>query len=357
MTKLVISCDSGAHSLYKMKFAPSRARGKGAMEFRSYDFVRSADFTKYLDSYLEYCHLNKRKFGCYVALDIIFEGDESWAVYEIMRKEGLDPVPVYHYGEDITHLWRYMDTTDYIGIGGVGQDITIPKFITWADEVFRNICGRDGKPRWKTHGFAMTGTELMKAYPWYSVDSSSWTTLSRNGWVMMPKFSTPAVREHKNKYQRLPWEDIKLRWLHRGLGLRFPPRSSNAAAYFHKQNGAYKATAEYYLEKMFGYKAQDFEEYLPRDVANASYFANVSYELKKLYKEKYGFEEGGNLYLAGKNSFGMGDIDEVMSCWKQVASACPHVEYLNYLGTYYYPQDLAAMLTIQKMLKENKGDF
>ena len=37
------------------------------------------------------------------------------------------------------------------------------------------------KPKLKVHGFAVTGYDTMKRYPWYSVDSSSYQSLKRFG--------------------------------------------------------------------------------------------------------------------------------------------------------------------------------
>ena len=37
------------------------------------------------------------------------------------------------------------------------------------------------KDNCKLHGFGMTGTDILKEYPWYSVDSTSWIEASRRG--------------------------------------------------------------------------------------------------------------------------------------------------------------------------------
>ena len=93
---------------------------------------------------------------------------------------------VVDYGEDLKYIDIYMKKGyDYIGIGGLGQEVTKKQYFVWADEVFAKICNKEGYPIVKTHGFAMTSFDLMLRYPWYSVDSTSWVMTSRFGGIYM----------------------------------------------------------------------------------------------------------------------------------------------------------------------------
>jgi len=53
-----------------------------------------------------------------------------------------------------------------------GSNVSTVKQIGFLDIVFRQIY--EQKPTLKVHGFACSGVQVMKRYPWYSVDSTSW---------------------------------------------------------------------------------------------------------------------------------------------------------------------------------------
>lgn len=104
---------------------------------------------------------------------------------KIMEKAGLHPLPVFHFGEPIEYLQYYVDNYEYIALGVAGNfgNALIP----WLDDCFSNyICDKDGYPKVKPHGFAVTSIKIMKRYPWFSVDSTSWVITSRMGSIFVP---------------------------------------------------------------------------------------------------------------------------------------------------------------------------
>lgn len=112
--------------------------------------------------------------------------ETSWKNYLYMKAEGVDSIPVYHYGEDFKYLERMLDYgCDYIGIGGL---VRVPGAMRrhWLDRVFTRLCGADGLPIVKTHGFGMTAVPLIFRYPWYSIDSTTWIQITANGAVYLP---------------------------------------------------------------------------------------------------------------------------------------------------------------------------
>ena len=180
------------------------------------DMITPADFRFFLDSgafsawsrgtaidideYCAFIRANIELIEVYACLDAIpgvpgrsatareriDAAETSWANYLYMVGEGLDPLPVFHYGEDFKYLERILDYgCDYVGIGGL---VGIPSAMrrAWLDRVFIRITDDAGLPVVKTHGFGMTSVPLIFRYPWYSVDSTTWIKITANGAVYLP---------------------------------------------------------------------------------------------------------------------------------------------------------------------------
>lgn len=160
--------DSGAHSLYtKWVINPKHARG--------YDDYKTKKFRKYVDEYAAFIKKYGKGIDFYVNVDAIFEPTITWQVQKYLENEhGLEPIPVVHYGTDLSWLRRYVEGGyKFIGIGGLGQEATRGAYLKWADEVYAYLCdNKDRLPTVKTHGFALTSYGLMVRYPWWSVDLS-----------------------------------------------------------------------------------------------------------------------------------------------------------------------------------------
>lgn len=142
-----------------------------------------------LNAYIDFCHAVNERFSptikklTIVNLDVIpgkmgefvTEKDRQesaelgWKNFEVMKKAGLKPVHIFHQFEEEHWLDKLMaDDGDYIGISP-SNDCTITQKQEWLNWVFYKI--RNKK---KTHGFGVTAEKLVKSYPWYSVDSTSW---------------------------------------------------------------------------------------------------------------------------------------------------------------------------------------
>lgn len=125
-----------------------------------------------LDRYIQYILDNKREIDYYANLDVIYNSEESQENLDVMEAVDLHPIPVYHYKEDFNIFKEFCEKYEYIALGGM-VPISTPRLIPFLDEVFEYICDEDGTTKKKIHGFGMTTLELMKRYPWYSVDSIS----------------------------------------------------------------------------------------------------------------------------------------------------------------------------------------
>lgn len=178
--KKSIFLDSGAHSIYELIM---KKQGKG------YEYVETDEFWKYVDAYALFIKEHQHLLDVYVSVDIIFRPDLSWRVQKYMEDmHKLKPLPVYHHGEDFKWLKLYIDNYDYVGIGGLGQDVTKSAWMqATGDPAFDLMCDAKGMPRVKAHGFAMTSPDIVMSYPWYSIDSTSWVLYGKYGIVLVPK--------------------------------------------------------------------------------------------------------------------------------------------------------------------------
>jgi len=175
--------DSGAHSLYtKEVIQLGHADG--------YAYYDTPDFMKYVDNYAQFVKENLDYIEVYVNVDVIFNSDRSWDIYEYLKnKHGLNPLPVIHFGTDPKWITKYVDDgCEYIGLGGLGQEVNKAEYLEWGDLCWDQfLTDSKGYPIVKVHGFAMTALDLMIRWPWYSVDSTSWVMTSRFGSIYVPR--------------------------------------------------------------------------------------------------------------------------------------------------------------------------
>lgn len=148
--------------------------------------------------YASFLAAHKNLLDCYVNLDVIpgrpgkapsIEEVETAAGaslrnYEFLRGRGLDPMPVFHCGESFQWLQRMLDAgADYIGLGGtVGKPRKVK--VEFFKKCYAEIA-RVKRPI-RTHGFGCTSASLVAAYPFTTVDSTSWVIGAANGYIMVP---------------------------------------------------------------------------------------------------------------------------------------------------------------------------
>lgn len=128
---------------------------------------------------------------------------------------GVQVLPCFHFGEDVSYLERYLEDYDHITIGGM---VPIPnaQLLPWLDFLWANFLTDDkGWPLAKVHGFGLTAMNLVYRYPWYSVDSSSWVqsgafgqvaTITDKGTIRAIPMSedSPAVHTMNQHYDNMP---------------------------------------------------------------------------------------------------------------------------------------------------------
>lgn len=147
--KCTIMLDSGAFSVWK--------KGK---EINIYDYIE---------------YIKKNNIDIYFNLDVIGNTEDTMKNQKTMEEHGLNPIPVFHYGEDFTHLKSLVESGyEYIGLGGtVGK--SIPKRMEFFDKCFELY------PNVGFHGLGVTSKLLLDRYNWKSVDSTTWLVPFKNG--------------------------------------------------------------------------------------------------------------------------------------------------------------------------------
>jgi hypothetical protein len=143
--------------------------------------------------YAQFIRRNKDIIDLYFNLDVIGDGELSFRNWSFLKRRGLNPIPVYHIGTDEKFLKSYLQEADYIAIGAISNISTVKRLESldriWADYLIKP----DGYPKLKVHGFGLTSIIIMRRYPWFSVDSTSWVQFSRYGIVLVPQRKNPST--------------------------------------------------------------------------------------------------------------------------------------------------------------------
>ena len=103
----------------------------------------------------------------------------------IMKSHGINAIHVFHQGENLKWLDKMIveGGCDYIGVSPC-NDYSTERKQAWLDQVFRYL--GEKYPYIKTHGFGVTASVLVKRYPWYSTDSSSYSLNAAMGAILTP---------------------------------------------------------------------------------------------------------------------------------------------------------------------------
>jgi len=150
----------------------------------------------------EYCDYVKRNYdlwrvedgvSMFSVLDGIGDPQKTLENQWEMERQGVRPLPCFHFGEDEKYLEYYINNYPYITIGGcVGRHPN--DLIIWLDRIWsRYLTDENGKAKVKVHGFGLTSVEIMERYPWFSVDSSSWVQTAAYGSISLMGYGTLAI--------------------------------------------------------------------------------------------------------------------------------------------------------------------
>lgn len=216
-----------------------------------------------IDKYIQFIKKFEKYLDVYANLDVIGDkdGEKSYENWKYMRSKGVNPLPVYHAHANPKYLELYMKETDYIAIGAISEMNTNQRLLS-LDRTWRMYLLDDkGFPKVRCHGFGLTATEIMVRYPWYSVDSMSWSLMSAYGSVYVPVKkngvydyrSTPGKIFVSNRSASIGQEDVHLNTLTR--------MNQRPILDYFEEKGFSLGKSEFKKEKP-GYQLQEGEEWV-----------------------------------------------------------------------------------------------
>lgn len=185
--KGIITIDSGAHSFFGFE-------GMSVTSHLHTNTSKRKDPFLYFEEYIQWLKIWQDKFSYFVELDL--QEIVGHEIVNTWRKryedEGLihKCIFVYHTGDKIK-WWE--DTcknipSRYVGIEGIRTGRAMLPYNKLIKIAYDNKC--------KVHGFAFTRPGLLHYYPFYSVDSTSWTIGPRYG--MIPTYKNGKVSSAKS---------------------------------------------------------------------------------------------------------------------------------------------------------------
>lgn len=323
--RIPLALDSGAHSIYNQYFTARDKDGKVItgqknIDLADYSFYKSEGFRTYLERYIEYLKaVPKDQYEFVVTLDVIFNPEASWEVYKEMRGHGLNVLPVYHFGEDVKWLKKYMGETDYIGIGGLGQQTTKASWLPFGERTWRTITDDKGRPLVKTHGFAVSSFDFLARWPWYSVDSTTAFTFSRMGAILLPQFTG----RKEDPYNFFVTPTVVPVTAGRATHYRHALHSHPTGDILKAING--------FLGQI-GITLQDtVEAYMPRDTVNLHFFNRTMRALSERHSRRLGMKVSTRYYASGSPAANM---DAFLATLDYLGER-NDIDHLGYLGTFY----------------------
>jgi hypothetical protein len=143
--------------------------------------ARTLGITLSVDEYANWCQRWDAGLTVYANMDVIGAPQATWNNQKILEdRHGLHPLPVFHTSAPWSWLHRYLDAGHtYIALGKLLGN-PMPELMRWLDKAFAIAEGRA-----VFHGFGMTAWTAITRFPFYSVDSTSWSSTYRFGRVIL----------------------------------------------------------------------------------------------------------------------------------------------------------------------------
>lgn len=154
--------------------------------------LKVSDYCEYIDRNQD---ILRKEDGVIMAsvLDGIGDPLQTWRNQYEMELRGVTPLPCFHIGEDERYLEHYVKNYEYITLGGM-VGTSVDKLFIWLDRIWsKYLTDGSGRARVKVHAFGITSFNIMKRYPWYSCDSSSWIQAAAFGSIVTPDHGPLAV--------------------------------------------------------------------------------------------------------------------------------------------------------------------
>lgn len=118
----------------------------------------------------------------YMNLDVSGNVDETLENLNYLEKEGLHPIPVWHWGDDDAILAYYCSEYSYVAIGGIAGK----KKVSGRDlrPFFERVLSKYSNTRFHILGIGITASTVFRSFRPYSVDFSTWINCYKFGNVL-----------------------------------------------------------------------------------------------------------------------------------------------------------------------------
>lgn len=115
------------------------------------------------------------------SLDVIGDPEGTRANWQAAQRDGLNLVPTVHYGASPDDLaWYVEQGVDFLGLGGMVPYSGEPdRLMRWLIPMFK--WARDHAPHVRFHGWGISHPRLVDRLPWWSTDSSGFSSVFRFG--------------------------------------------------------------------------------------------------------------------------------------------------------------------------------
>jgi hypothetical protein len=153
--------------------------------------------------YAAYIERNLPHIEVYANLDVIGDHKRTRANQRYLEKRGLHPLSVFHAHEPWEVLRDLVGQYAYIGLGGIAIKRT-QRFAPWIKQCF-GVAGDT-----KLHGFGVSNWMLLRAFPWHSVDHTSWGSGFRFGAI-------PVFDSRRGCFVKVDLRDRETAWRHSRL--------------------------------------------------------------------------------------------------------------------------------------------
>jgi len=153
--------------------------------------------------YASYIERNLQHVEVYANLDCIGDWKKTRANQRYLEKRGLHPLPVFHAHEPWEVFRDLVVEYPRVALGGVAVKRTA-HFAPWIKRCF-DMAGDT-----MLHGFGVSNWLLLRAFPWFSTDHSSWGSGFRYG-------SVPLFDARKGRFVKVDLRDRETAWRYSSL--------------------------------------------------------------------------------------------------------------------------------------------
>lgn len=150
--------------------------------------------------YIDYIRANRAHVSEYITLDVIGDPHTTYLLWELMKKTGLDPLPVVHYGTDLNVMGRYLDG----GVRRIALGSTVPvrdksSVAGWCADIKKLY------PEAKLHLLGSSSQAILRSGALESCDSSTW--------YMQAVMGRPTSIPGKDREAKMSRAEINMRGL------------------------------------------------------------------------------------------------------------------------------------------------